>query len=1301
MHKRKAITRPHSTDRRPTESVAVMEAMEPRLLLCSGTISELVIACGIDYDEPDQTGTEYAVSMEVHGNDLAGLEVVAPWDTFVSAEHIPAVWDGSEFQLEEDGFWFEGGTKDGERWLSLGKDRLTDDEWSAVQSGSDFQFTFYCTHGDWTGTIDFSSVSIPNQEPVLINPVHGQTNVSLSAELQWEPFQYSSLADDVIHINIIDETDDERYELDLLDPYETSWTPQEPFAFEPSKDYQVELAFANTAYVPVNGVDVLVVGFAESDHYFTTTSSAYSPVIFDNGLVQGTINDVSDPQTGVVGVLVSDNDLTDNVTTVELDKTFLRYAYEGCEGTPLPTGLPLLVEVTLPSAQQVGAEYFDIQLSDEQVRNDTCTAWSNFEMFLFNPTGPLDVDALNTPAPNSGDFFTELENMEMGGRFSGGLWPNDGRFHTLFQSTDEPLTLRVWLQENPLTFLIAETPGNPAPDLTFAEPAELFIETETESAVFVPVEVLNIGTGAASNVPVALYLSSDDEVTTNDTWVAGYEVGVLPAGGSYTEQLIFLSPDLPGIYTLAAVADPNGLIPESDETNNWSLQITLEVKEPSQVEAFAFADFFPMNPGFVRNYFTSVKSPTSLLPVSGITWTVFAPGSDGSAGNETYELQKFHNGRHTASTYYSFSDGGLMLHGLNQRNGAAWGHTSFSQAFMMCPAQIFTGQSFAQNGIWGDEAGKWTGTYSQELDVLGFEEILVPAGTYNALKLRFTVQATKTGSNVDVMYNDQYTAWLVQGLGVVMQQGTWAETPAGKAQKVWGFDYRLASAGVGAINAPDLVGYFSNPFAADEVIVPGRSLNTSLMIYNMGDAPASGQIAVEIYALGEGKDPILLTRQENVRINLTQGGSRTVPLVLDIPGQADPGQYSLVAVIDADNTIEEFLEDNNLVVADFSTQWVHQFGNVGSKKNIVLTLPDANGTPVMFQLRGNGYGQVLRDPDGHLNVTFYGTDTRSAATIRTPRGTDAVIRNITLADGSLRSLNARTTDIIGDILAEHGWIGQLLLDDIADDHVIVIGADKGAVNLTFGSVGDTSIYSAVGINRLTAVEWLDENDTPDEIVAPYLNNLRITGLKRQGVLGHFGADLHLSGEGLRRGKTLNRTYIRGDLYDVLWDIVGSMGNFGVGGIVENTSIRTTDSMGRLQMGAVVNSDFLAGITPDASRHAHDAGDFVNPTAVIQSVKVAGLSLPGVEIDPYFFENSNFSAAAIGRVKLLNLWADNNDEPFGFFALASQAGGGEIASAFHRDTETGQTWRWKPSDGPLDILDFTARILAPEALTIVV
>jgi len=192
----------------------------------------------------------------------------------------------------------------------------------------------------------------------------------------------------------------------------------------------------------------------------TPFAPAGAAVIYDDGQMQGTALDVSSPSIGWAAIVVDDRDLTDNRTRLELDKTFHTYAEDCPEDLP-PTGLPLLIEFRLPSAAAVGSGTFDIVISDEHVRNNTCTPWWDYEMILVGPEG--SVSFFGTPNPVS--YFTDVEMGPDRLHFVDGVWPNDGLFHVLHQSlVGQELGIRVnLLPSEELVFTLKERPSVPEP----------------------------------------------------------------------------------------------------------------------------------------------------------------------------------------------------------------------------------------------------------------------------------------------------------------------------------------------------------------------------------------------------------------------------------------------------------------------------------------------------------------------------------------------------------------------------------------------------------------------------------------------------------------------------------------------------------------------------------------------------------------------------------------------------------------------------------------------------------------------
>ena len=116
-------------------------------------------------------------------------------------------------------------------------------------------------------------------------------------------------------------------------------------------------------------------------------------------------------------------------------------------------------------------------------------------------------------------------------------------------------------------------------------------------------------------------------------------------------------------------------------------------------------------------------------------------------------------------------------------------------------------------------------------------------------------------------------------------------------------------------------------------------------------------------------------------------------------------------------------------------------------------------------------------------------------------------------------------------------------------------------------------------------------------------------------------------------------------------------------------------MGSLTFGATDTSHFLAGIDPDVTDHAALAGDFKNPQASIASITVRGWRLPSKTDPTDFVIDTQFSAATIGTVSLINT---NSGVTCGLYVLA--ADGTEIRSVHYVDTLTGESYTWTSGKG---------------------
>lgn len=336
---------------------------------------------------------------------------------------------------------------------------------------------------------------------------------------------------------------------------------------------------------------------------------------------------------------------------------------------------------------------------------------------------------------------------------------------------------------------------------------------------------------------------------------------------------------------------------------------------------------------------------------------------------------------------------------------------------------------------------------------------------------------------------------------------------------------------------------------------------------------------------------------------------------------------------------------------------------------------DSNNTLVRVSLSGGGKGTLYfaeEGPSDAAAIVLSETTDRSALSISTVgKGSGTTIHGL-MVPGPIKSVKAPTTDLLGDVS-----IGQAT-------------STKTTASLQFDEVADARIESLMPLSSLSMTQWTDNDDTADLLKAPWLGKLKTTGRKGTSTLaalnGDFAANLELSDAS--RPVTLGSVSIAGSLTADSWVIAGGAGSITVKRWAtsrpgeDRMEIRAGGNMGAIKLGGCVGVDFLAGIGPAEEgtilRHAEGPGDFVSQ-AKVKSVSITGIKLPKGEAIPRFFADSNFSAAKIGKVSLLNVLFDTPDvdDPFGFFALDDPRAGG-IASVKWRDTLNVKNSLWNGS-----------------------
>jgi hypothetical protein len=86
------------------------------------------------------------------------------------------------------------------------------------------------------------------------------------------------------------------------------------------------------------------------------------------------------------------------------------------------------------------------------------------------------------------------------------------------------------------------------------------------------------------------------------------------------------------------------------------------------------------------------------------------------------------------------------------------------------------------------------------------------------------------------------------------------------------------------------------------------------------------------------------------------------------------------------------------------------------------------------------------------------------------------------------------------------------------------------------SILNSSITSAAVVKKFSTRFWIDDDATADELIAPEIGTLSVTGDKKNGMPGDFQADVHAAG-GL--AATLKTVKIAGSLTGAHWKLTGT------------------------------------------------------------------------------------------------------------------------------------------------------------------
>ena len=309
--------------------------------------------------------------------------------------------------------------------------------------------------------------------------------------------------------------------------------------------------------------------------------------------------------------------------------------------------------------------------------------------------------------------------------------------------------------------------------------------------------------------------------------------------------------------------------------------------------------------------------------------------------------------------------------------------------------------------------------------------------------------------------------------------------------------------------------------------------------------------------------------------------------------------------------------------------------NVGCSLSVVSGVPtaftDADGDTVTVTLMNGGTG-LLEFAHGPLagifpdmtGIVLNGTTAKSTLDISTkpPAGNSAKAASTSIqyltVHGPLASLTAGTTNLVGDgvhmeVLEFDNSVKALTVNDIAGGHLLQIGPRTAgdtttAVSLTANHVANLSIESQTPLNKLTAVEWLDTDATPDVIDALSAATIAITGAKATSKVafsrGDFQAGLNLTGG----GTALGTFSAAGNLADATWNLTGGIGSVTVLGATQDSSITCGGLLGTATFKVVSGLTINSGAAAKGSGTTTFKAASVRDTSITSAAPIATLSV---------------------------------------------------------------------------------------------
>jgi hypothetical protein len=254
-----------------------------------------------------------------------------------------------------------------------------------------------------------------------------------------------------------------------------------------------------------------------------------------------------------------------------------------------------------------------------------------------------------------------------------------------------------------------------------------------------------------------------------------------------------------------------------------------------------------------------------------------------------------------------------------------------------------------------------------------------------------------------------------------------------------------------ATSGPDLVGSFVT-VSLPPTVAPGEAGSVRVKVTNEGDATAVGTITNGLYlsldTLLDSGDTAVPVKGSLARVpvRLLPGASVTLSGTFAVPTTTPLDSYVLLLDVDANGGVSESDAANDVIASPTAYTVADEFGTVGGKRGVSLSVTDESGNTGTFKLSGPGTGTVTVGDEG-VDVSLAGTTAGSAASFAPVPGDSFALDDLTTGSA----------------------VGRITAPAVAVTGAVSLAA--GATSVSLGDLSGVTFTAAAGVHSLSVASW--------------------------------------------------------------------------------------------------------------------------------------------------------------------------------------------------------------------------------------